>query len=189
MPVSRRYVHLEVLTKINLREDHMSEVLPAAHPHQNTPKSGVTRRVLVKGAAWSVPVIAVAVATPVAAASTTLPPATFAYTGGSLGARSGNVAVFNLNGIDSEGESAALPAGATVTVSPSPGITFTVVSYSGATMVDNADGTFTFTVTSSDVSAVVIRVRPVGPVGDGVDFATSLSIEPFAESFNIPIIP
>jgi hypothetical protein len=166
----------------------MSEESPAAEPHHNTPKIGFTRRSLVKGAAWSAPVIALAVATPAAAASTSLPPATFAYTGGSLGVRSGNVAVFNLNGIDSEGESAALPNGSTVTVSPSPGITFVVVSYSGATMVDNGDGTFTFTVTSSDVSAVVIRVRPTGPVGDGIDFATSLSIEPFTESFNIPII-
>lgn len=35
----------------------------------NTENQGITRRNVVKGAAWSVPVIAVAVATPLAAAS------------------------------------------------------------------------------------------------------------------------
>jgi hypothetical protein len=169
--------------------DYMSEDSRAADPHDSTPQAGFTRRTLVKGAAWSAPVIALAVAAPAAAASNALPPATFAYTGGSLGVRSGNVAVFNLNGIDSEGAPAALPSGSAVTVSPSPGITFVVVSSSGATMVDNGDGSFTFVVTATDVSAVLIRVRPTGPVGDGIDFDTALSIEPFTESFNIPIIP
>jgi hypothetical protein len=46
------------------------EQMTEDHEHENTNGAGPTRRTIVTGAAWSVPVVALAIATPLAAAST-----------------------------------------------------------------------------------------------------------------------
>lgn len=57
----------------------------------NAQHSGVSRRTIVKGAAWSVPVVALAVATPLAAASGPIPPQ--AAPGGGLSEWQGSTSV------------------------------------------------------------------------------------------------
>lgn len=95
---------------------------------ENTQNRGISRRTLVKGAAWSVPVVAAAVATPLAAAS-----------GG------GNVGAFTLNGtcgvlgvigpgfLLTASGSAPLPAGTVITITGSGVANIGVFSVTGGT--------------------------------------------------------
>ncbi len=92
---------------------------------------GLSRRTLVKGAAWSVPVVAVAVATPLAAASATPPAATFWATGATVSVVSGNVTNFTVEGSDADGNLALLPSGTSVTIVPDAGVTLAVVNAIG----------------------------------------------------------
>ncbi|MGV2982226.1 hypothetical protein ACNPNP_00860 [Microbacterium sp. AGC85] len=97
---------------------------------------GLSRRTVVKGAAWSVPVIAAAVATPLAAASVT--PATIAWgpSGGQL------LSVALLNGAQSGGSLA------NVNVLPSGANSFTITNPSAGDIVGPLTGTVAVTWTS-----------------------------------------
>jgi hypothetical protein len=114
---------------------------------------GVSRRTLVKGAAWSVPVIAAAVATPLAAASVLnddlvpalsgpitlnlgLPPLTLATI------NTVNTLTITNNGTD------ASPAGATAVVQYNPGLLSLNIANVAGVSIGGADGNYTLTLPS-----------------------------------------
>ena len=153
--------------------------------HSPSPTSGFTRRTLVKGAAWSVPVVAAAVATPLAAASIA-PPAAFWATGATVSVVSGNATNYTLEGSDSEGELAVLPVGSSVTITPDAGVTLAFVSSIGIVVTSNPDGTLTAVIAAADITNVRIRFRPTGPSGSGYSITTNVPIAPFTET--IPVV-
>ncbi|GGM49946.1 hypothetical protein GCM10010489_21710 [Microbacterium saperdae] len=120
-----------------------------------TRRDGVARRTLVKGAAWSVPVVALAIATPLAAASAARETYTFTVSG---------------NGTQSGLCSVVIPAGAT-------DISYRVVgggggglfSGSGAAMVGvmnspSADTLVNFVAAGGGLSSLVPRNPPSNPL-------------------------
>ena len=147
---------------------------------------GVSRRTLVKGAAWSVPVVAVAVATPLAAASTT-PAATFWATGATVSVVSGNVTNFTVEGSDADGNLALLPAGTSVSIVPDPGVALQVVNAIGIVVTTNPDGSITGIITANDITNVRIQFRPSGPSGSGYAITTNIDIDPFTETIDVSL--
>ncbi|WP_341944872.1 hypothetical protein [Microbacterium sp. LWH11-1.2] len=147
----------------------------------------LSRRTLVKSAAWSVPVVAVAVATPLAAASQTPPPATFWATGATVSVVSGNVTNFTVEGSDADGNLALLPAGTSVMIVPDPGVTLQVVNAIGIVVTQNPDGSITGVITASDITNVRIQFRPTGPSGSGYSITTNIDIDPFTETIDVTL--
>lgn len=94
---------------------------------ENQKNSGFSRRTIVKGAAWSVPVIAAAVATPLAAAST-VDVGAF-----SLDGSCGTLGVLGPGFTIQAGPTAPLPAGTTITITGSGIANIGVFSISGGT--------------------------------------------------------
>jgi len=153
----------------------------------DSPPSGPSRRTVIKGAAWSVPVVAAAVATPLAAASTTPPEATFWATGATVSVVSGNVTNFTVEGSDANGDLALLPAGSSVTIIPDAGVTLALVSATGIVATANPDGSITAIITGADVTNVRIQIRPTGPSGSGYSITTNVDIEPFTETIDVAL--
>ena len=151
-----------------------------------SPSSGFSRRTLVKGAAWSVPVVAAAVATPLAAASVA-PPAAFWATGATVSVVSGNATNYTLEGSDADGELAVLPVGSSVTITPDAGVTLLFVSALGIVATSNPDGTITAVIAAADVTNVRIRFRPSGPSGSGYTITTNVPIAPFTETISVTL--
>lgn len=125
-----------------------------------SPTRSVSRRTLVKGAAWSVPVIAVAAATPFAAASTAT-----------------NVGNFALNG--SCGTLGLLGPGFTLTAGSAPLPVGTIVNITGGGVANVGvfsvtGGTATVNVLSG-TSRQITLTAPV-PAGATIAFRTTLSI-------------
>lgn len=147
----------------------------------------LSRRTLVKGAAWSVPVVAVAVATPLAAASVTPPAATFWATGATVSVVSGNVTNFTVEGSDADGNLALLPAGTSVMIVPDPGVTLQIVNAIGIVATMNPDGSVTGVITASDITNVRIQFRPTGPSGSGYAITTNIDIDPFTETIDVTL--
>lgn len=149
--------------------------------------AGVSRRAVVKGAAWSVPVIAVATAAPLATASVTPPPATFWGTGATVAVESGNITRYQLWGENANGDDAALPVGSTVTFTPGPGVTLEIISSTpGVSVTDNGDGSYTFLIAIPNVTAVDIRFRPTGPSGGGYSITTSVpGVAPYLDTIAV----
>lgn len=155
---------------------------------ENTSRISTTRRSLVKSAAWSVPVIALATAAPAYAASTVTPaPATFWGTGATASVTSGNVTNYTLEGTDSEGDPALLPIGARVTITPEAGVTLVLFDATGLTAVLNPDGSITATILSADLTNVRLRFRPSGASGLGYTITTNINIEPFTQDIDVNI--
>ena len=127
---------------------------------ENQKNSGFSRRTVVKGAAWSVPVIAAAVATPLAAAST-VDVGAFALDGdcGTLGLIGPG---FELTA----GPTEAIPAGTTITITGSGIANIGVFSVTG--------GTATVNVLSQTSRSIVLTA----PLAAGATLAvrTTLSI-------------
>lgn len=146
----------------------------------------LSRRTLVKGAAWSVPVVAVAIATPLAAASAT-PAATFWATGATVSVVSGNVTNFTVEGSDANGNLALLPAGTSVMIVPDPGVTLQIVNATGIVVTMNPDGSITGVITASDITNVRIQFRPTGPSGTGYAITTNIDIDPFTETIDVTL--
>jgi len=122
--------------------------------------SGFSRRTVVKGAAWSVPVIAAAVATPLAAAS-----------GGDIGAFAldGSCGVLGVLGPGFTLEASAtepIPAGTTVTITGGGIANIGVFSVTGGTAAVNV---------LSPTSTQIVLSAPV-PAGGTIAFRTTLSI-------------
>lgn len=122
---------------------------------------GVSRRTLVKGAAWSVPVIAAAVATPLAAASGDIEVGAFALNG-----TCGVLGVLGPGFTLTAGPSTPLPVGTTITVTGSGIADIGVFSVTGGT----AD--------VSVLSATSRQITLTAPLAAGatIDFRTTLSI-------------
>ena len=122
--------------------------------------SGFSRRTVVKGAAWSVPVIAAAVATPLAAASN-VEVGAFALDGscGVLGVLGPG---FTLEASATE----ALPVGTTITISGSGIANIGVFSVTGGTAAVNV---------LSPTSTQIVLTTAV-PAGATIAFRTTLSI-------------
>ncbi|MHC9046895.1 hypothetical protein ACYX8G_20100 [Microbacterium saperdae] len=155
---------------------------------QENPRAhGVSRRTVVKGAAWSVPVVAAAVATPLAAASTGTPAATFWATGATVSVVSGNVTNFTVEGSDADGNLALLPAGTSVMIVPEPGVTLQVVNATGIVTTTNPDGSITAVITGSDITNIRIQFRPTGPSGSGYSITTNIDIDPFTETIDVKL--
>lgn len=148
---------------------------------------GLSRRTLVKGAAWSVPVVAVAVATPLAAASATPPAATFWATGATVSVVSGNVTNFTVEGSDADGNLALLPSGTSVTIVPDAGVTLAVVNAIGIVVTTNPDGSITGIITANDITNIRIQFRPTGASGSGYAITTNIDIDPFTETIDVTL--
>ncbi|MFB8189666.1 hypothetical protein ACFC14_10105 [Microbacterium sp. NPDC055988] len=111
---------------------------------------GVSRRTLVKGAAWSVPVIAAAVATPLAAASglnDDLVPALSGPITLTLGLGLATINTVNTLTITNNGTDAS-PAGATAVVQYNPGLLSLNIATVAGVSVGGADGNYTLTLPS-----------------------------------------
>jgi hypothetical protein len=124
-------------------------------------KSGFSRRTVIKGAAWSVPVIAAAVATPLAAAS------------GDIGAFSvdGDCGVLGLGllatGIDvTASPTAPIPAGTTITLTGTGLANIGVISVTGGT----AD-----VAVLSPTTRVVTLTAPL-PAGSTLSLDTTINV-------------
>ena len=156
---------------------------------QENPRAvGVSRRTVVKGAAWSVPVVAVAVATPLAAASgPAAPAATFWATGATVSVVSGNVTNYTVEGSDANGNLALLPAGTSVMIVPEPGVSLQVVNATGIVTTANPDGSITAIITGSDITNIRIQFRPTGPSGSGYSITTNIDIDPFTETIDVKL--
>lgn len=143
---------------------------------------------VVRTAAWSVPVVAAAVAAPLAVASTVMPPATFWGTGATVSVVSGNTTKYTLEGSDANADPALLPAGSTILITPEAGVSITPVAVTGAAVTVNGDGSVLYTIVTNDVSLVDIRFRPTGPVGSGYSIVTSVpGIAPYSETISVTL--
>lgn len=127
---------------------------------ENTKSRDVSRRTLVKGAAWSVPIIAAAVATPLAAAS---------FTDVGAFALRGNCGVLGVLGPGftlQAGPTAPLPVGTTVTI---VGSGIANIGAFGAT-----GGTANIAVLSGTSRLITLTAEL--PAGATIAFRTTLSI-------------
>lgn len=132
--------------------------------------TNVSRRTLVKGAAWSLPVVAVAAATPLAAASTTN--ASLAWTGTNTG-------LLTLDLLD---EGGVLTAGVLITVPDE----YTITNGAGAITSDAA--TVTITVgTPSGISISLGHVRGFGVASvDGITTTSAERQTTYASAIGFP---
>jgi len=122
---------------------------------------GISRRTIVKGAAWSVPVIAAAVATPLAAASGDIEVGAFALNG-----TCGVLGVVGPGFTLTAGPTTPLPVGTTVTVTGTGVANIGVFSVTGGTAnVNVLSGT-----------SRQITLTSALPAGATIDFRTTLSI-------------
>ncbi|MFJ4166424.1 hypothetical protein ACIPY5_12800 [Microbacterium sp. NPDC089698] len=126
----------------------------------SSPSRSVSRRALVKGAAWSVPVIAVAAATPLAAASTATNVGNFALNGtcGVLGVLG--------PGFTLTAGNVALPVGTIINITGSGIANIGVFSVTGGTATVNV---------LSPTSRQITLTAPLA-AGATIDFRTTLSI-------------
>ncbi|PQZ86448.1 hypothetical protein CQ018_19005 [Arthrobacter sp. MYb227] len=147
----------------------------------------MNRRTIVKGAAWSVPVVALAVAAPSAAASGNPVAATFWGTSATASVISGNTTKYVLDGQDALSDPALLPIGSQMTLTPGPGVTLTMVRSSAGVLVEpQTDGSIIVTIIAADITEVDLRFSPVGPAGSGYTITTSVpNIAPFTEDINV----
>lgn len=122
---------------------------------------GLSRRAVVKGAAWSVPVIAAAVATPLAAASGIVDVGAFALRGSC-----GTLGVLGPGFTLQAGPTTPLPIGTTVTITGSGIANIGVFSVSG--------GTADVAVLSN--TSRQITLTSALPAGATISFRTTLSI-------------
>ena len=184
-------VHAAITAHRVRPHEHSKEMAPQSRIGKTMPDNpnsrDLSRRTLVKGAAWSVPVVAVAVATPLAAASETPPAATFWATGATVSVVSGNVTNFTVEGSDANGNLALLPAGTSVMIVPDAGVTLQVVNAIGIVVTTNPDGSITGVITASDITNVRIQFRPTGPSGSGYAITTNIDIDPFTETIDVTL--
>jgi hypothetical protein len=150
-----------------IKGENMSEQL------DNTKTSGATRRTVLKGAAWTAPVIAAAIAVPLASASTP-PPATRYGASGST-QNGGEDGYFSAYGIVQGGAHAVIPSGTTITFTVDPTDAVGSVTVTNGSLSGPVDGVYTIVptagVTEVDVDAVFpsgtsATIRISGPAGN-----------------------
>lgn len=149
------------------------------------------RRTIIKGAAWTVPVIAAAVAAPAASASegTTPEPVFYDWSvGGSASVGSGNNAFFTVNGQDPDGQSAVLPGGFTFLIPAAAGVEYVINSSPGfINVVLEADGSITGMVIPDYNGVPRINFKVTGPVGTKIMMTATGPFEPFVDSKELTI--
>lgn len=154
---------------------------------------GFTRRTIVKGAAWTIPVIAVATATPAAAASGDPEPieASYWYTGATLNIHSGGVVVFNAFTQDYNGDPGLLPAGSTFAFTPRAGVVLDLVSVpAGIVALPDGNGGYLLTIQVSTLTGVQARVRVTGPAGlPALDIHSEVDVDPWTDDITINLRP
>lgn len=133
---------------------------------------GTSRRTVIKGAAWAAPVVAVAAAVPMAAASVEPPEATYAFVGTTTSPSAGSNLRFRANGqslVDGDYEDgAALKQGELFTFTFTNGATATGYgNLVGLAYVSGSieSGTIVFAVTADTASNVSLRFTNVTPAG------------------------
>ncbi|MFT4050815.1 MAG: hypothetical protein QM677_01045 [Microbacterium sp.] len=141
----------------------------------STEKTSISRRSIVKGAAWAAPVIAVAVTAPLAAATVVAVATSVGITTSSpYTGNNGRIEVF---GIDADGDDATFPDGQTFTITSSElDFDSIVTSITGGTITSLGDGVWLIT-PDSDATSVVIKfnssvtgsytVTSLGPIAEG----------------------
>ncbi|MCJ1702983.1 MULTISPECIES: hypothetical protein [unclassified Rathayibacter] len=112
------------------------------------PENSLSRRSLAKTAAWSVPVVAVAIATPAAAASNATVDIVVSRACRTL-TLGGSVPRFTVSAVTGN-----IPAGTTFTLS-SPRLANVSVSAAGATVGVLVNNTITFTIATATPSAII----------------------------------
>lgn len=156
----------------------------------SAPAPARARRSIVKGAAWSLPVISLAIAAPAASASEAPPKPVFHdwSVGGSASVGSGNNAFFTINGQALDGESASLPVGFTFTITPPPEVSLVVNSSPGfLDTTVNPDGSITGTVIPDYPGVPRINFKVTGPVGAVIVMVGNGPYEPYVDSKNLTI--
>lgn len=126
-------------------------------------RRAIDRRQVLKAAAWSAPVVALTIATPLAAASKEPPPATTAYQEWDSHASTGVQTRFGLYGQAEQGGEtvgAILPVGTSVTFTPPQAGRVSVTTDFG-TAYENLDGSVTV-VFAGGHTAVLVYVTMLG---------------------------
>lgn len=139
---------------------------------ENLEPQGTSRRTVMKGAAWAAPVVAVAAAVPMAAASPEPPEATFAFVGTTTSPKAGTNLNFRANGqslVDGDYEDGAvLTQGELFTFTFANGATATGYgNLVGLEYVSGSieSGTIVFAVTADTANNVSVRFSNVTPAG------------------------
>lgn len=135
-------------------------------------KKALSRRTVVKGAAWSVPVITAAVAAPLAAASVTPPPAAdYGQVTVNTKPKAGSNPTFSAAGLVTNGQDydpGTVKAGELLTITFANGAT--AASYSALVGLSYVSGSTTagplvFQVTADTAGQVSVKLNNVQPVG------------------------
>lgn len=165
--------------------------MPSRMPHSAASNQPIARRTIITAGAWSVPVVALAVAAPAVAATGGEPEpndATYWFSGATLNINSGGVVLFNVFTQDSEGLPGLLPVGATFAFTPRAGVTLDFLSSTpGTVSASDGNGGYLLRVTSATLTTVSARVRVSGPAGPALDIHSEVSIDPFTEDLTVPI--
>lgn len=133
-------------------------------------QTGMKRRTVIKGAAWSVPVIAAAVATPLAAASGEPPKDATAYGTAGSTKPGGSPAFFDAYGQDDDGNDAKIPANTVITFSVSPETAAGTVALTtaNATLTGPVNGVYTITPVTGTLR---VRLKATFPAGTSATIA------------------
>ena len=134
--------------------------------HEN-PQRGITRRTIMRGAAWSVPVVAATVATPLAAASVVPTPTDISVTLAPSPPVPGNPVRLTYRGT-ADFEEVLFPAGSTAILTVSGTFTGTVIN--GATIASQS-GTNPVVYTLAITNLERFYVQGVGQAGSSVAVA------------------
>lgn len=170
---------------------------------ETTPKTLPSRRTIVKGAAWAAPVIAVAVATPAAAASTVNPSEEldfFITAGEVIGTGSSNGSIRS-NGVRLSPSDPAnpktVPAGTTFTITfeytgPNPAFNFRDTPYGVDWMKDQNQGWAIDATSTKLVFTTTTTVATPEPTGRSMQWALDPAVRPEDRSIvfsGVAVIP
>lgn len=136
------------------------------------PAGGIKRRTVIKGAAWSLPVVAVAVGAPLAAASVTPPPANYAQITAVANPKVASNPTFRARGLFYDGtdyNDGTLEAGTLFTITFSSGTTASAISNLVGVNYVSGDpltgGPVIYQVTADTAGEISLRLSNVQPVG------------------------
>lgn len=148
-----------------------------------SPEGGTNRRTILKGAAWSLPVVAAVAATPLAAASTEPEPEEATSIGGTATSpRVGNPGFLRVFGLDDLGEEGFFPTGQTFELESSdPAFDTYITAIIGGTVTPTTAGKWLVTPNPSPNTAVRINfnspvtlsysITSLGPVDIGTPYS------------------
>lgn len=145
-----------------------------------------SRRSIIKGAAWSVPVVALATAAPAHAASGDPEPSEAVRWGanfaGSVRNDGKQVGYIGVNGINDDGEPGPVPAGFVMMLTPPEGVTITITRKAGILkVVEGADGTLTIYALEGSINPK-LSYTITGPTGGSIIWSIAGPIDPLTAS-------